>query len=137
MDSNIRQEHVMVESSVFNTIVAPRSDCMYLTKNVLFVPAASNNSQDNVNCLLNSSSNSEYILLVYDSAAVFNIGRFGMYATGFFRRDLKSASNSFARRLTATFSHSTRSSERPSLLRNLFLRHYSYLHSFGSSSCLL
>ena len=75
MDSNIRQEHVMVESSVFNTTVAPRLDCMYLTKNVLFVPATSNNSQDNVNCLLNSSSNSEYILLVYDLAAVFNIGR--------------------------------------------------------------
>ena len=36
---------------------------------------------------LNSSSNSEYIRLVYDSAAVFNIGRFEMYGTGFFRRD--------------------------------------------------
>ena len=87
MDSNIRQEHVMVESSVFNTTVAPRSDCIYLTKNVLFVPAASRKSQDNVNCLLNSSSNSEYILLVYESDAVINIGRFGLYVTGLFRRD--------------------------------------------------
>jgi hypothetical protein len=84
----------MVESSVST---APRSDCIYLIKNVKFVPAASNNSQDNVNCLLNSSTNYEYILLVYDSAVVFNVGRFGMYVTGFFRRDLKSASNSFAR----------------------------------------
>ena len=122
MDSNIRQEHVMVESSVFNTTVAPWSDCIYLTKNVKCVPAVFNNSRVNVNCLLNSSSNSEYILLVYDSAAVLSIGRFGMYVTGFFQRDLKSASNSFARRLTATFSHSTRSSERPSFLRNLFLK---------------
>ena len=78
MHSNIRQEHVIVESSLFNTTVAPRSDCIYLTKNVEFVPLPSNNSQDNVNCFLNSSSKSEYILLVYVSAAVFNIGRFGM-----------------------------------------------------------
>ena len=78
MHSNIRQEHVMVESSVLNTTVAPRSDSIYLTKNVEVVPAACNNSQDNVNYFLNSSSNSKYILLVYDSAAVFNLGRFGM-----------------------------------------------------------
>ena len=78
MDLNIRQEHVMLESSLLNTTVAPRSDCIYLTKNVKFVPTASNNSQDNVNYFLNSSSNSEYIHLVYDSAVVFNIGRFGM-----------------------------------------------------------
>ena len=78
MDSNIRQEHVMVESSVLNTTVAPRSDFIYLTKNVKFVPTASTKSHVNVNCFLNSSSNSEYILLVYDLAAVFNIGRFGM-----------------------------------------------------------
>ena len=78
MDSNIRQEHVMLKLSLLNTIGAPRSDYIYLTKNVKFVPTASNNSQDNVNYFLNSSSNSEYILLVYDSAAVFNIGRFGM-----------------------------------------------------------
>ena len=49
-----------------------------LNKECTGCPAACNNSQDNVNCFLNSSSNSEYILLVYDSAAVFNIGRFGM-----------------------------------------------------------
>ena len=48
MDSKIRQEHVMVESSVFNTTVAPCSDCIYLTNNVKFVPVGSINSQDNV-----------------------------------------------------------------------------------------
>jgi hypothetical protein len=75
----------MVESLVFNTTVAPWSDCIYLTKNVK--SAVFNNSQVNVNCLLNSFSNSKYILLVYDLAVVFNIGRFGMYVTGFFQRD--------------------------------------------------
>ena len=78
MHSNIRQEHVMVEASVLNTIVAPRSDFIYLTKDVGVVPTACNNLQDNVNYFLNSSSNSEYIILIYDSAAIFNIGRFGM-----------------------------------------------------------
>ena len=80
MHSNIRQEHVIVESSVFNATVAPRSDCIYLTKNVEFVPLDTKNSQVSVNCFLNSSSNSEYILLVYVSAAVFNIDRFGILA---------------------------------------------------------
>jgi hypothetical protein len=105
MLSNIRQEHVMVESTVLNNTVAPWLDSIYLTKNVNVVPVASNKTQVNVNCLLNSSSNSKYIRLVYDVAATFSIGRFGMYGTGFFRRELKSASNSFARRLAATFSH--------------------------------
>ena len=84
-------------------------------------PSVCNNFQENENCSLNSSSNSEYILFVYDSAAVFNMGKFGMQVTGVFRRELKSASNSFSRRLAKTLSHSARSSEIPSLHRNLFL----------------
>ena len=83
-------------------------------------PSVCNNFQENENCSLNSSSNSEYILFVYDSAAVFNMGKLGMQVTGVFRRELKSTSNSFSRRLAETLSYSARSSEIPSLLRNLF-----------------
>jgi len=76
MDSNFLQEHAMVESTVLNTTVVPRSDCIYVTMNVKFVPSVYTKLQDNVNCFLNSSSNFEYILLVYDSVAVLSIGKF-------------------------------------------------------------
>ena len=71
MDSNFLQQHVIVKSAALNTTVAP---CV--TTYVKFAPSVCNSLQENENWLLNSSSNSTYILLVHDSDAVFNRGKF-------------------------------------------------------------
>jgi len=68
----ILQEHAMVAFAVLNTTIAPHSDDIYVTMNVEFVPSICTKLQDNKNYFLNSTM----ILLVYDLASVFNIGKF-------------------------------------------------------------
>ena len=47
---------------------SPLAESICVNINVKFVPSVCNSLQENGNWLLSSSSNSEYILLVYDSA---------------------------------------------------------------------
>ena len=47
---------------------SPLAENICVNINVKFVPSVCNSLQENENWLLSSSSNSEYILLVYDSA---------------------------------------------------------------------
>jgi hypothetical protein len=78
IDSYFLQEHVVVISSVLNTTVAPWLDCICVIMYIKIDPSVCNNRPVNKNWSLNSSSNSENILRVYDSAADFNIGKFGL-----------------------------------------------------------
>jgi hypothetical protein len=49
VDSNFLQEHVMVLSTILNTIVTPQFECICVTRNVHIRPSICNNLYENEN----------------------------------------------------------------------------------------